>query len=159
MRPTPALWRLRPKGAPLPRGAIDFSAVRAQVRERYLEALRWERGRWAFVPNARSEEETYPLDMDGLALVRDGVISTALPVIEGALASLGAAVLVPDESSRLPLGAYSVPRTWERTFDAVRGPRSVARWRDAALRTAMLPPDDVVRAIYFGIVSELVRAA
>jgi hypothetical protein len=141
------------------RPAELFGAVRAQVRERYLEALRWEKGRWAFVPNARSEEEAYPLDLDGLGLVRDGVISTSLPVIEGALASLGGAVLVPDDKSRLPLVAYSVPRTWERTFDSVEGPRSVARWREAAQKTAMLPPDDVVRAIYFGIVSELVRAS
>ena len=141
------------------RPAELFGAVRAQVRERYLEALRWENGRWAFVPGARSEEETYPLEMDGLGLVRDGVISTSLPVIEGALRTLGGAVLVPDEKSRLPLVAYAVPRTWERTFDAVQGPRSVERWRDAAERSAMLPPDDVVRAIYFGIVSELVRAA
>ena len=141
------------------RPAQLFIAVRGQVRDRYLEGLRWERGRWAFVPNARSEEETYPIDVAGLELVRDGVLTTALPTIETALGSLGESVLVPQERPMLPLGAYAVPTTWERTFDCVRGPRSVDRWRDAAQRTARLPREDVSRAIFFGLVAELVRAA
>ncbi len=141
------------------RPAQLFTAVRGQVRDRYLEALRWERGRWAFVPNARSNEEAYPIEMGGLELVRDGVISTALPTIEGALGSLGQSVLVPADRPLLTLGAYAVPETWERTFASVRGPRSVERWRDAAERTARVPADDVSRAIFFGLVSELVRAA
>ncbi len=141
------------------RPAQLFVAVRGQVRERYLEALRWERGRWAFVPNARSEEESYPIELGGLELVRDGVIATGLPTIEGALGSLGQSVLLPAERPILPLGAYAVPESWERTFSAVRGPRSIERWRDAAQRTARVPKDDVSRAIYFGLVSELVRAA
>jgi serine/threonine-protein kinase len=141
------------------RPAQLFVAVRGQVRERYLEALRWERGRWAFVPNARSEEETYPIEMGGLELVRDGVIATGLPTIEGALGSLGQSVLLPAERPLLPLGAYAVPDSWERVFASVRGPRSVERWRDAAVRTARVPRDDASRAIYFGLVSELVRAA
>jgi hypothetical protein len=141
------------------RPAQLFAAVRGQVRERYLEALRWERGRWAFVPNARSEEEAYPLELGGLELVRDGVIATAMPTIEGALGSLGQSVLVPAERPLLTIGAYAVPDSWERTFASVRGPRSVERWRDAAHRTAKVPNDDVSRAIFFGLVSELVRAA
>ncbi len=141
------------------RPAQLFIAVRGQVRDRYLEGLRWERGRWAFVPNARSEEETYPIDVGGLELVRDGVLSTALPTIETALTSLGESVLVPQDRPMLPLGAYAVPMAWERTFDCVRGPRSVERWRDAAQRMASLPREDVSRAIFFGLVAELVRAA
>ena len=141
------------------RPAQLFVAVRGQVRDRYLEALRWERGRWAFVPNARSEEEVYPIELGGLELVRDGVISTGMPTIEGALGSLGQSVLVPADRPILPIGAYAVPDSWERTFAAVRGPRSVERWRDAAIRTAKVPSDDAMRAIFFGLVSELVRAA
>jgi serine/threonine protein kinase len=141
------------------RPAQLFTAVRGQVRERYLEGLRWESGRWAFVPNARSEEEAYPIELGGLELVRDGVLYTGLPTIHTALGSLGQSVLVPADRPILPLGAYAVPDAWERTFAAVRGPRSVERWRDAAVRTAKVPPDDASRAIFFGLVSELVRAA
>jgi len=141
------------------RPAQLFAAVRAQVRERYLEALRWERGRWAFVPSVRAQEEAYPLDLGGLELVRDGVISTAMPTIETALGSLGESVLVPAERPILPLGAYAVPDPWERTFAAVRGPRSVERWRDAATKTARVGRDEASRAIFFGVVVELVRAA
>ena len=141
------------------RPAQLFIAVRGQVRERYLEALRWERGRWAFVPNVRSEEEAYPIELGGLELVRDGVITTSVPTIETALVSLGQSVLIPADRPMLPLGAYAVPEAWERTFAAVRGPRSIERWRDAAQKTARVPRDDVSRAIFFGLVAELVRAA
>ena len=141
------------------RPAQLFVAVRGQVRDRYLEALRWESGRWAFVPNARSQEEAYPIELGGLELVRDGVISTGMTTIETALGSLGQSVLVPADRPLLPLGAYVVPDSWERTFAAIRGPRSVERWREAAVRTAKVPRDDVSRAIFFGLVSELVRAA
>lgn len=141
------------------RPAQLFAAVRGQVRERYLEALRWEHGRWAFVPDARAEEEAYPIDVPGLELVRDGVISTAIPSIESALGAFGTSVFVPEDKPAMPLIAYGVPTTWERTFLAVRGPRSIERWRDAAVKTARVPAEDVSRAIYFGIVAELVRAA
>jgi hypothetical protein len=141
------------------RPAQLFAAVRAQVRERYLEALRWERGRWAFVPSVRAEEEAYPLDLGGLELVRDGVITTSIATIETALGSLGPSVLIPAERPILPLGAYAVPDPWERTFASIRGPRSVERWRDAATKTARVAKDDASRAIFFGVVAELVRAA
>jgi hypothetical protein len=141
------------------RPAQLFAAVRAQVRERYLEALRWECGRWAFVPSVRADEEAYPLDLGGLELVRDGVITTKMPTIEAALGSLGQSMLVPAERPILPLGAYGVPDPWERTFAAIRGPRSVDHWRDAATKTARVPRDEASRAIFFGVVVELVRAA
>jgi hypothetical protein len=141
------------------RPAQLFTAVRGQVRERYLEALRWERCRWAFVPNVRAEQEAYPIELGGLELVRDGVLTTAMPTIETALGSLGQSVLVPADRPILPLGAYAVPDPWERTFAAVRGPRSVERWRDAATKTARVARDDASRAIFFGLVVELVRAA
>ena len=43
-----------------------FRHIAAQVHEKLLDAFRWHTGNWAFVPEVRSQEETFPLGIDPL---------------------------------------------------------------------------------------------
>ena len=41
-----------------------YREISSQVRAKYLEAFRWRTGEWAYVPDARAQEDTYPIGKD-----------------------------------------------------------------------------------------------
>ncbi len=134
-----------------------FRAITEQVRGRYLEAYRWRRGEWAFVPDVRSHEETFPLGYDRYELMRDAAQHVHIDEIAGALGAVREQVLVPSETS-VPLAAFRLPPAWEgilRTVDGCSTPSGILA-RESARGGE---PEDVYRSLYLGLSCHLIRTA
>jgi serine/threonine-protein kinase len=139
------------------RPAELFRAISAQVRSRYLEAFRWRTGHWAFVPNVRAEEETFPLGHDSRELMRDAVFEAHPEELEAALAPYQEKILVRVPSPVTSLHSYRPPEEWHRLLDL--GGDTTFGAILARESSAGVDPEEVYRAFYLGLSCELVRAA
>ncbi len=135
-----------------------FRAVSAQVRSKYLEAFRWRAGEWAYVPGARSQEETYPLAHDTRELLRDAALEAHPEELEAALSAMREKVLVKTADPPVPLGHYRVPDAWHRLLD-VKGDATLGAIVARESMTGRLDTEEVYRAFYLGLSCEIVRAA
>lgn len=135
-----------------------FRAISAQVRGRYLEAFRWRAGEWAFVPGARSHEETLPLGHDPLELIRDAVLEAHPEELKSALEPHANAVVSKVDSPPLPFASFRLPEKWRPVLEPT-GTMTVRHL--VALETGRggLGEDEVNRALYFGLSCELLRAS
>jgi len=127
-----------------------FRAISAQVRARYLEAFRWREGDWAFVPDVRSHEETFPLGHDALELLRDAALQAHPEELEAALAPVRERVLRAVPSPPSSLHAYRVPQEWHRLL-AVRGDSTFGAILAREAMRSGADVEEVYRAFYLGI--------
>jgi hypothetical protein len=134
-----------------------FRAIAMQVRSRYLEAYRWRTGSWAFVPEARAEEETIPLGHDVCELMRDGALEAPSDELAMALDPFRDRCVRRNPEAPLPLHSFNVPEPWHRILD-LRGELTVAALCDR-YELSGGDRDDCRRAIYLGLSCELLRAA
>ncbi len=134
-----------------------FRAISHQVRSRYLEAFRWRRGAWAYLPGERSGEETIPFDTDGAQLLRDAAMEAHPAELEAALEPFRERVLRPARSAPRPLASYRVPAEWEHVVDL--SDRTTFGGLLAKCVKDGLEPDDVYRAMVLALSCELVEAA
>lgn len=135
-----------------------FRAVSAQVRAKYLEAFRWRTGEWAYVPDVRSQEETYPLAHDCRELLRDAALEAHPEELEAVLSAVREKVLVKSESPVVPLSAYRVPEQWHRILD-VQGDSTLGAIVARESLDRGLDTEEVYRAFYLGLSCDIVRAA
>ena len=135
-----------------------FRAIASQVRFRLLEAFRWRTGEWAFVPDLRSHEETFPLGIDSLELIREAVAAADVRELFAALLPSEERVLVTVAAPPVPRLGFTLPAAWEAVLDSVRGEatpkmlieRHVAIGGDA---------DDAYRALFLGLSCGLIKVA
>ncbi|MBK6575788.1 MAG: protein kinase [Sandaracinaceae bacterium] len=135
-----------------------FRVIASQVRWRLLEAFRWRAGEWAFVPELRSHEETFPLGIDSLELLRDAVAAADVRELFAALLPFEERVLVSNLSPSVPSLAFSLPAAWEAVLDSVRGdatPQMLIERHAASGGDA----DDAYRALFLGLSCELLGPA
>jgi hypothetical protein len=135
-----------------------FRVIASQVRWRLLEAFRWRAGEWAFVPELRSHEETFPLGIDSLELLRDAVVAADVRELFAALQPFEERVLVSNPSPSVPSLAFSLPAAWNTVLDSVRGdatPQMLIERHTASGGDA----DDAYRALFLGLSCELVGPA
>jgi serine/threonine-protein kinase len=133
-----------------------FRVIASQVRWRLLEAFRWRAGEWAFVPDLRSHEETFPLGIDPLDLMREAVIAADVRELLAALLPFEERVVVPVEVPLVPRLGFSLPAEWEQVLDQVRGdatPRMLIERHASTGGDA----DDAYRALFLGFSCQLVR--
>ena len=135
-----------------------FRSVAGQVRQRFLEAFRWRAGSWAFVPDERSHEETYPLGHDALELLRDAAMQAHAEELEAALADLREKVLVRSAEPPAPLSAYRVPAPWHRLLN-VSGDLTLGGIVARESAVGQLDLEEVYRAFHLGISCDLIVAA
>jgi serine/threonine-protein kinase len=141
------------------RPMVLVRAVQSQVRRRFLEAFRWRAGEWRFIRGARSEEETFALQLDPYELLRDAAFEASPEELESALEPVRERVLVRETNIGMPLLAYRVPPQWSSLIEQVNGQGTLASIvaRESSRRGVEL--DDVYRALYLGLSCELLRAA
>ena len=97
-----------------------FRAIHDQVRERVLEAFRWTRGRWAFVPDVRSHEETFPIGGTGVTLLRDAVARCHPDALESMLSPHWEEALVTAVDPVVPAHAFDLPPAWREVLERAR---------------------------------------
>jgi len=136
-----------------------YRAVTAQVRTRYLEAFRWRKGEWTYVPGAESREETYPIEQDANVLLRDAACELHPSELEAALSPLWERVLQPDPFMRATLPSYQVPDSWRWVIEQVNGEQTVGALFARCARQSGLDEEDALRAIFLGVSCQLVKAA
>ncbi|MEZ4255063.1 MAG: hypothetical protein R3A78_05000, partial [Polyangiales bacterium] len=130
--------------------------VRDQVRHRYLEAFRWRRGEWAFLPFATSDEETVPLTMDNEELLRDAACRADAGSVREMLTPLASRRVSLNPNPPMPITSYRVPVGWMRLLD-VGSPTTVGELMRRGVEPGDLSPDDVQRAVYLGISCRLLE--
>jgi serine/threonine protein kinase len=114
-----------------------FRAITEQVRARLIEAFRWREGRWAFARDARSHEETFPLDQSGYEVLRDAVLAADLTELEAGLAPYWEEPLVWSDRPRARVDDFRLPARWARMLASIEAPTTVGAFlADVATRSA-----------------------
>ncbi|MEZ4253750.1 MAG: hypothetical protein R3B99_36550, partial [Polyangiales bacterium] len=133
-----------------------FKAITSQVRDRFLEAFRWRRGRWAFVPDVRSHEETFPVGESAFALLRDAVATAHFSELEASLASSWERVIVRDPEPAIPDVSFDLPDAWRKVLRSLDQPTTPAALAASAKQLGV-DVDDVHRALTLGLACGLAR--
>ena len=134
-----------------------FKAISGQVRQRLLEAFRWRRGTWAFVPGARSHEETFPIGDVGFALLRDAVAEAHFSELEATLAPSWERMVHLVPSPAVPRQAFDLPPRWGTVLDRTEWgttPGALLTRSSTGSRSAEL--EDAYRALVLGLSCGLV---
>lgn len=133
-----------------------FRAITAQVRDRFLEAFRWRRGRWAFVPDMRSHEETFPLGESAFALLRDAVATAHFSELDAILRARWERVIVRERAPEIPHVVFDLPDAWRVVLRALDQPTTPAALTASAARLGV-EVDDVHRALTLALACGLAR--
>lgn len=136
-----------------------YRAVTAQVRTRYLDAFRWRVGKWRYVRDARSREETYPIEQDVYQLMRDAAFELDASELEAALSPLWEKVLRPSRGAPATVGAYQLPDAWRWVIEQARGTHTVGSLFGCCAVQSGLEPEDAMRALFLGVSCQLLEAA
>jgi serine/threonine-protein kinase len=136
-----------------------YTAITSQVRARYLEAFRWRAGQWAWVPGARAGEESLPLREPAADLIREAARATDFAVVTASLEPLRERVLVRMPDPTLSAGVFGLPESWTRALAAVSGRATLTNLVLTQTGGGREDPEDVYRALWFGLQAGLLRAA
>lgn len=128
-----------------------FQAISAQVRQRLLEAFTWRRGQWAFVPNMRSHEETFPLGLSFWELLREAIESAHADELEAALAPVWERRLRQVPRPSVPRESFDLPPTWAKLIDSVQEGRTAGAILTRAAADSAMDLEDAYRALFFGL--------
>ncbi|MCB9707781.1 MAG: protein kinase [Myxococcales bacterium] len=126
-------------------------AVTAQVRERYLEAFRWNQGLWAYASGQVSKEEAFPLGHDPHELLRDAVKEVPLSEITDALAFYGKGAVLAPKVPTASLSAFNVRDEWLQVLQSIKAPVPLSSAMEHFTRRWNIEESDAYRAIYFGL--------
>lgn len=139
-----------------------FRAIAAQVRARFLEAFRWRRGEYFYVRGVRSHEETFPLGLDPIELLRDAAGNAHNEELEAALAPVREQILSLVPVPPIPMDAFRLGDAQQLLLRGVKGDTTfaaiLARETAAVGSAKKLDADDVYRAFYLGLSCGLIRA-
>lgn len=136
-----------------------FRAITAQVRDRFLEAFRWRRGRWAFVPDVRSHEETFPLGDSAFGLLREAVATAHLSELEASLTPTWEKVIVRDHAPAIPDVFFELAPSWRCVLDALGAQKTTPAALIASAKTLGFEVEDAYRALVLGLACGLAREA
>ena len=136
-----------------------YTAIATQVRGRYLEVFRWRSGQWAWIPGARAGEESLPMREAAADLIREAARATDFAVVTAGLEPLRERVLCRMPDPTLSAGVFGLPEAWSRAIGAVSGTTTLSSIVLAQTSGGREDPEDVYRALWFGIKAGLLRAA
>ncbi|MCS6797548.1 MAG: serine/threonine protein kinase [Myxococcota bacterium] len=141
------------------RPAELYAAIWEQVRARYLEAFRWDRGQWAFVGGERSGEEVLPGTHDPRELLRDAARESDVARLAARHAALENRRLLGNPRAPVPLALYRVPPAWTRVLSVPLEGTTVGAVLDSERRRGPRSLDEAHRALHLGLSCELLLAA
>ncbi len=136
-----------------------YSAIASQVRTRYLEAFRWRVGGWCYVPDLRAGEDTVPMREGVPDLLRAAAEGADFRVVTSALRPLRDRVLSPGTTAPFPIAVYGVRPAWSEVVSSVRGKNTLSSTVTVHTAGGRRDPEEVYRALWFGLSTELLRAA
>lgn len=122
-----------------------FRAISSQVRERLLEAFCWRQGTWAFVPEARSHEETFLLGETGYPLLRDAVSNMGIEEIEANLRDIWELALARRSVLEERAHAFNLPDAWLETL------RAADRTTVGSIIADSTDAETAYRALFLGV--------
>lgn len=134
-------------------------AVRAQSRQRFLEAFTWRSGEWAFIRGATADEETFAVTPDPYELMRDAAYMAHPEELEAALEPIRERILFKIPSPPTPLRTYRVPEQWQRLLENLNGRSTLGSI--VAYETALgaVEVEDIYRALYLGLSCQLISSS
>jgi serine/threonine protein kinase len=136
-----------------------FRAIHEQTQHRFVEVFKWQAGQMAFVPGARSQEETFPLGVDPFELVARGVhLGYPARELQAVLSSLGDGTIEPVLPAPVRVDVFRLP---EREAEVLRTfPKGATLPRLIAQRGAdgTAVPEEVMRAVFLGLSFEMLKA-
>jgi serine/threonine-protein kinase len=136
-----------------------YSAIANQVRTRYLEAFRWRLGAWCYVPDLRAGEDTVPLREGVPDLLRAAAEGADFRVVTSALRPLRDRLLAPGTTPPFPIAVYGVRPAWSEVVSSVHGKNTLSSTVTLHTAGGRRDPEEVYRALWFGLSTELLRAA
>lgn len=136
-----------------------YSAIATQVRGRYLEAFRWRTGAWCYVPDLLAGEETVPLREGVPDLLRAAAEGADLSVVTSALRPLRDRILSPGFRPPFPISVYGARASWQAVLGSVRGGSTLSGTVTELTQGGRRDPEEVYRALWFGLSTELLQAA
>lgn len=128
-----------------------FRAISSQVRQRLLEAFRWRQGTWAFVPEARSHEETFLLGETGYPLLRDAVSNMGIEELEANLRDIWELALAKRSVLEERAHAFNLPASWLETL------RVADRTTVGSIIADSADAETAYRALFLGVRCGLVE--
>lgn len=136
-----------------------YRQMASQIRYRYLEAFRWRDGRWCYVRDARSHEQTYPVGTDSYVLMRDATMELDPSELDAALVPMWEKVLLPSAAPPAALSAYQVPDQWRWVLEQARGDATVGVIFNRTTAQGGIEAEEALRALFLGISCQLVGTA
>jgi len=136
-----------------------YRAVANQVKTRYLDAFSWRRGEFLYVRGRQSREETYPIEQDAHALMRDACTALHASELEAALAPLWEKVLRPPATGQTSLISYQLPDAWSWVIQQARGDQTVGSLFARCTMQSGLDVEDAMRALFIGVSCRLLEVA
>lgn len=135
-----------------------FRAIHQQTQDRFMEVFTWRKGDMAFVPGARSHEETFPLGVDPFELVLRSV-REAYPQaeLEAILGPLEEDVLEPVRPLPVRIEAFRFPEPEEQVLKSIQEPTPIGDVLRACRRFATR--EETLRAIFSGLSCDLLGSA
>jgi eukaryotic-like serine/threonine-protein kinase len=135
-----------------------FRAIHQQTQDRFMEVFTWRKGDLAFVPGARSHEETFPLGVDPFELVLRAV-REAYPFaeLEAILGPLEEDVLEPILPLPVRIEAFRFPEPEEQVLKSITAATPIGDVIKQARRLATR--EETLRAIFSGLSCDLLRSA
>ena len=136
-----------------------YRAVSSQVRARYLDAFGWRTGQWLYVREAKSQEETYPIEQDAQLLMRDAAVALHPSELEAALAPVWERVVKPSLNPPAQVSDYQLPDAWSWVIGQAQGTDTVGSVFARATMQSRLDGEDAMRALVLAISCQLLEAA
>lgn len=134
-----------------------FRALQQQMLDRFLDVFNWRKGETAYVKNARSHEETFPLGFDPFDLVLRGVREAYAEVeLEAILAPIEDEAISLVRPLPVRIEAFRFADAEEQVLESLAEPMSIAAVVKRASRYASR--EEVYRAIFCGLSAELLIA-
>jgi len=136
-----------------------FRAIHDQTQERLIETFRWKRGEIAFARGVRSQEETFPLGVDGYELIARGIRhGYTYEELEAMLAPHREEVLERVAVPPVRPEMFRLPEREAAVIEAVTGKTTLGKLVAQLTESGVADPDEILRAVFLGLACEVLRS-
>ena len=136
-----------------------FRALHEQTQHRFVEVFKWRAGQMAFVPGARSQEETFPLGVDPFELVARGVhLGYPAKELQSLLGVLGDGPIDPVLPPPVRIDVFRMPDREAHVLRTIAPGSTLPRLIAQRGADGSAGPDEVMRAVFLGLSFGVLKA-